>query len=74
MGYAFLTTNCAACGALVTCNPVKVPSITVNGSKQAICKGCFNRWNELHRTSKGLPPVALDPEAYTYCHESELAS
>jgi hypothetical protein len=56
----------------MTCNPVKVPSIVVKGNKEPLCETCFNKWNEIHRTSKGLPPVALDPEAYTACDESEL--
>jgi len=69
---ATLICHCINCGTPMTCNPVKVPSITVNGSREPLCEVCFNKWNVIHRTSKGLPPVALDPEAYTACHESEL--
>lgn len=72
MGYAFLVCNCAGCGRMITCNPAKVPSVRVNGEKQAICQTCFNRWNQIHRISKGLEPVPLHPEAYQSCDENEL--
>jgi len=71
MGFMTLITNCCACGALVTCSPVHVPSITVNGQRQAICRDCFEQWNRIHRTSKGLEPVALHPDAYIGCNEDE---
>lgn len=74
MGYVFASGECVACGRFITYNPVRVPSITVNGHKEPICESCFNRWNEIHRTSKGLPPVALQPDAYQACEESELGS
>jgi hypothetical protein len=64
MGYLLATGGCVACGKLISYNPDRVPSITVNGSRQAICRGCFEKWNKIHRTSKGLDPVKLNPDAY----------
>jgi hypothetical protein len=72
MGVATLMTTCAGCGAPLICNPVRVPSIRVNGQREAICKACFDKWNVIHRTSKGLQPEPLHPDAYSACQESEL--
>jgi hypothetical protein len=72
MGYAFMVGNCISCKALITFNPVRVPSLTINGVKEPLCENCFNEWNRIHRTSKGLPPVPLQPDAYGSCGESEL--
>lgn len=71
-GFAFVACNCAACGAFMQANPVHCPSLSVNGSREPICEACFNRWNHIHRTSKGLEPIPLHPEAYTGCPEEEL--
>jgi hypothetical protein len=72
MGYAMCMGFCVACKAPIKFNPVRVPSITVNGTRQPLCKSCFNRWNQIHRTSKGLPAEPLAADAYTGCDESEL--
>jgi len=70
--YCFVVGNCCACGALVTFNPVRVPSLTVNGSKEPLCRGCFARWNAIHRVPKGLEPVEAHADAWEACHTSEL--
>lgn len=72
-GYVFLVCNCVACNAPIVANPMKCPSIRVGGERQPICKNCFNRWNQIHRISKGLPPEILNPDAYAPCPEHELA-
>ncbi len=64
MGAMFCMGACINCEAIITFNPHHVPSLTINGSREPLCRGCFNRWNEIHRTSKGLDPVPLHPEAY----------
>lgn len=72
MGYCFVIGQCCGCHATITFNPVRVPSLRVNGSKEPLCPGCFARWNEIHRTSKGLEPIEAHPDAWEACHESEL--
>lgn len=63
--FGVLSYNCVACGAFVpNGHPDYVPSIRVNGERQPICRGCHDRWNTIHRTSKGLPPIPLHPEAF----------
>jgi len=57
-------TLCVSCKAFISINPNHCPSIRIDGEKQPLCRDCFDRWNEIHRTSKGLEPVPLHPEAY----------
>lgn len=63
-GYMFVVGSCVACHAMLTFNPNCVPSLTVRGSREPLCRTCHARWNEIHRTCKGLAPVAIHPEAY----------
>jgi len=64
MPYMFVVGSCCACHATITFNPNLVPSIRVNGSREPLCPACHARWNEIHRTGKGLTPVAAHPEAW----------
>jgi hypothetical protein len=73
-GYAFAIGTCFACGTAIVFNPVKVPSLrpSVSGEKYPLCRACANRWNQIHRIDKGLPPVEIAPDAYEPCSENEL--
>lgn len=64
MGFMFVMGPCVACQTVITFHPDFVPSIRVNGVLEPLCKGCFHKWNEIHRTSVGLEPIPLDPRAY----------
>ena len=64
MGYYTMFASCAGCKRMISCNPNYVPSLVVNGHREPICESCHARWNEIHRTSKGLEPVSLHPQAY----------
>ena len=65
MGYYCMVSACCACDITITCNPDYVPVlVTENGGREPICKHCHARWNEIHRTSKGLEPEPLHPQAY----------
>lgn len=72
MGFVTVIGQCVACKTPITFNPLKVPSILVQGKREPLCQGCFNQWNMIHRTSKNLEPVVLDPDAYEPCAEAEL--
>ena len=63
-GYYWAMGTCVACGSTISFNPDHVPSIRVDGKKEPLCRGCFSQWNQIHRVSKGLEPVALHPRAY----------
>lgn len=66
MSLAFMLVygTCCACGSRISFNPDKVPSLRVNGVREPICRACFEQWNQIHRTSKGLDPLPLAPDAY----------
>ena len=71
-GYVMVIGECVACQNRISFNPVYVPSLRVNGVKRELCKSCFDKWNQIHRTSQGLPLIPLHPEAYEPCPESEI--
>jgi hypothetical protein len=62
---------CAGCGQLFPYNPIKVPSITVRGTREPICLDCVERANPL-RVENGLDPIVPLEGAYGACDESEL--
>lgn len=70
--FAIVHCPCANCRAIIAVNPVHCPSLVVNGERRPLCPACFDRWNHIHKTSKGLAPVALHPDAYKAIDESEL--
>ncbi len=44
--------NAAVCKqAFLSYHEDHVPSITVGGERQALCRGCHAEWNRIHRTS-----------------------
>lgn len=69
--YAFAIGQCYTCKRTITFNPVKVPSIRINGVREPVCADCIARANPV-RVSKGLPPIEILPDAYGSCDESEL--
>ncbi len=71
-GYYCVWSPCAGCGRVIGYNPHHVPSIRVKDVREPVCRSCFNRWNEMHRTSKGLDPVPLHPDAYSPAPEGEM--
>lgn len=72
MSFVSVICVCAACKTLVECNPLTVPSVRVDGVKVPLCRDCAEVWNQMHRVSKGLPPIPIAPDAYTGCDENEL--
>lgn len=71
MGFAFAMAPCFGCGRLFTFNPVRVPSIIVNGTREPVCQICVDRVNPMRRAN-GLPEIVPLPDAYDECDESEL--
>lgn len=64
MGYVIVYGQCVNCGRMIAFNPNKVPSLVIEGQREPLCAVCFAKWNEVHRTSKGLDPIPLQPDAY----------
>jgi hypothetical protein len=72
MGVAIMFAPCLVCKVPFSFNPVKVPSLRVNGVKEPICRSCHTDLNKL-RVEKGVPPFPEPhPDAYTACDEEEL--
>ena len=71
MGYAFCIGACISCGRQFSFNPVRVPSVRVNGVKEPVCRDCIERANP-ERVKRGLPPFTYAEDAYEPVHESEL--
>jgi hypothetical protein len=71
MGYAFVTSSCIGCHRLFSYNPLRVPSIRINGVREPICRTCVERVNP-QRIKNGLEPIVPAPDAYDPIDESEL--
>lgn len=71
MGFALCTGSCAACHRLFMFNPVRVPSVRVNGEREPVCRACMDAANA-ERKSRGLEPFPIADDAYEAVDESEL--
>ena len=71
MGYCLAHGLCIRCRQVFSFNPMKVPSIVMDGTRRALCRDCIEPFNE-QRRKLGLPLMVPLPGAYEPCHESEL--
>ena len=71
MGYAYAMGTCSICKNTFAFNPLKVPSIRINGTREPVCQNCINAAN-LIRIKNGLDPIVPLPGAYDACDEGEL--
>ena len=77
-GFAICLATCCACQKSMIANIKHAPSLRIkngkpdpNGKREPVCETCFNLWNKIHRTDKGLEPVPLHPMAYSYTDLSD---
>ncbi len=63
MAYVVVVGPCVACGRVFSFNPDRVPSVTVKGSREPVCRNCVERANP-RRVENGLPPIVPLPGAY----------
>lgn len=63
MGYVLCIAACIGCGSVFSFNPMNVPSLTVEGVRQPVCRTCFER-RQAHRQTNDLPVETLLPGAY----------
>lgn len=54
---------CVCCKAMFSFNPERVPSITVNGQREPVCRGCMETANEI-RVQRGDKPHPIMAGAY----------
>jgi hypothetical protein len=71
MGYALAMGHCIHCQVPFAFNPIRVPSIRVNGKREPVCEACAKRINEF-RASHGLDTWDIAPDAYEGVAEEEL--
>ena len=63
MGYMFVMGECYGCQTIFSFSAERVPSVTVNGSREPICRACVARVNPM-RVANGLAPIVILPGAY----------
>ena len=71
MGYYCAIGPCAGCKRLFSFNPLRVPSVVIEGTREPICAECVERANPL-RAENGLEPIAVLPGAYEAADEGEF--
>lgn len=71
MGFVTAYSACYVCGNLFTYNPMRVPSVPVNGVREPLCRACVERVNP-GRVANGLPPIVPHRDAYTACNERDM--
>ena len=71
MGYVSGYGECIGCKRLFHFNPVRVPSIRINGVLEPICQGCVALANP-RRRANGLAEIVPATDAYEACEESEI--
>lgn len=70
-GYALAYGTCLACRTTFGFNPLRVPSLTVDGDRKPVCSNCMGLVNQ-KRKKMGLPPHPVLPGAYDPAPISEL--
>jgi hypothetical protein len=62
-GYMIAMGACIGCGRVFQYNPERVPSITIKGTREPICRACVDYVNPL-RAENGLAPIVPMLGAY----------
>jgi len=62
-GYITVMGPCWSCHRIMSFSPTRVPSIMVAGRREAICRDCVDRANELRR-GNGLDLIVPLPDAW----------
>lgn len=71
MGYVFALGHCISCGKPFSFNPNLVPSVTVNGKREPVCRECIEAANP-KRKALGYPEFRVHPDAYEAADEHEI--
>lgn len=62
-GFMYVIGACYGCGRTFTFNAEKVPSLTIEGTRQPFCQTCIDIANPI-REANGLDPIVPLPGAY----------
>lgn len=72
MAFISVTSPCYLCGQLIYFyNPVRVPSVLVDGRCEPLCRPCVESVNR-ERAAKGLPVWTIYPDSYDAVDEQEV--
>lgn len=72
MAFVFVVGQCVFCHRVMSFNPLRVPSIPINGKREPMCINCHTKANEI-RVGKGLEPWPEPfPDAYEAVDEREV--
>ena len=71
MGYVTIMAPCICCSRIFASNPMRVPSIRINGQREPICQECIPRVNAMRR-ARGVEEIVPHKDAYEACDENEL--
>lgn len=63
MGWMLCHSACCNCGRIFSYNPNRVPSIRINGEREAVCRECVEMANS-RRTKLGHELISVHPDAY----------
>ena len=63
MGYMVAIGRCLCCGRHFTFHPERVPSLTVEGRREPVCRTCVDNVNPT-RKANGLSEIVPLPGAY----------
>ena len=77
--YLLLYSPCVSCGQIFAYNPKRVPSVTIDGEREPVCKDCIAAENlkrecyiAIGQTDPYLPILTYHPDAYEPISENEL--
>ena len=64
MGFMLLHAFCAGCQMAMTCNAERVPSITVEGTREPVCASCIRKMQARQREAGEEVWPDPHPDAY----------
>jgi len=71
MAYMSLLSACYLCRRLFFYNPVRVPSVVVDGRREPLCEPCVTSVNA-ERARRGLAEWTIYPDSYDAVDEQEV--
>ena len=71
MGYALVFGHCCNCSQFMGFNPIRVPSVRINGKREPVCRTCVETLNA-KRKLVGAEPWPIPPDAYEPVDENEI--
>jgi hypothetical protein len=71
MAYVSMYAPCLRCGRHFHFNPLRVPSMVVDGKREPLCRSCVE-WANPIRAAKGLPVWTIHADSYDAVDEQEI--